>query len=271
MDLYWKAALQGIVQGVTEFLPVSSTGHLILVGKFMDFGGGSFTNLFNVVIQFASILAVVLYFHKTLIPAAMLKDAEIRMNTFRIWLKIIAGVMPILVIGFLSADLVEKMQDSPLVVAIALLIGGILLLKVEEWCRREKTVDNFQDLSYKTAVGIGLIQCLAMIPGTSRSASTIIGALALGASRPLAAEFSFLLAIPTMAAASGYSLLKHGSEITTQQAIALSIGFVFSFLVSWGVIAWLMNFIRTRDFKVFGWYRIALGIVVLGYIFFLHQ
>ena len=237
MDLYWKAALQGIVQGVTEFLPVSSTGHLILVGKFMDFGGGSFTNLFNVVIQFASILAVVLYFHKTLIPAAMLKDAEIRMNTFRIWLKIIAGVMPILVIGFLSADLVEKMQDSPLVVAIALLIGGILLLKVEEWCRREKTVDNFQDLSYKTAVGIGLIQCLAMIPGTSRSASTIIGALALGASRPLAAEFSFLLAIPTMAAASGYSLLKHGSEITTQQAIALSIGSVFSFLVSWGVIA----------------------------------
>ncbi len=271
MELFWKAALQGIVQGVTEFLPISSTGHLILMDQFLHLGEGGFSKMFNVVIQFGSILAVILYFHKKLIPAALFSDEKVRRDTLDIWLKTAVGVVPILVIGFIVKKQVEDMQECPLIVAGALLAGGLLLLKVEDWCKREKPLETFRDLSYGRAVLIGLIQCLAMIPGTSRSASTIIGGLALGASRPLAAEFSFFLAIPTMAAASAYSLLKNGNSMTNSQWIALATGFTVSFLVSWAVIAWLMNFIKSRDFKPFGWYRIALGILVLAYVFLLKR
>lgn len=269
MELFWKAALQGIVQGITEFLPISSTGHLILVDQFLHLGEGGFSKMFNVVIQFGSILAVLLYFHKKLIPQNLFSDEKVRRDTLDIWLKTAVGVVPILIIGFLVKKQVEAMQESPLIVAGALLVGGLLLLKVEDWCKREKPLESFRDLTYGKAALIGLVQCLAMIPGTSRSASTIIGGLALGASRSLAAEFSFFLAIPTMAAASAYSLLKHGGAMTKPQWIALTIGFTVSFLVSWGVIAWLMNFIKSRDFKPFGWYRIALAILVIAYVFFL--
>jgi len=270
MELFWKAALQGIVQGVTEFLPISSTGHLILVDQFLHLGEGGFSKMFNVVIQFGSILAVILYFHRKLIPVAMLTDEKVRRDTLDIWFKTAVGVIPILVVGFLCAPLVEAMQGNPVIVAGALLVGGVLLLKIECWCKREKPLETFQELSYRRALLIGLIQCLAMIPGTSRSASTIIGGLALGASRSLAAEFSFFLAIPTMAAASAYSLLKHGGAMTGTQWIALGIGFAVSFFVAWAVIAWLMNFIKSRDFKPFGYYRIALGMLVIAYVFLKH-
>lgn len=271
MDLLWKAALQGIVQGITEFLPVSSTGHLILFGQLLEMGNGSFVKMFDVVIQLASILAVVIYFYRKLIPPAIFHDPSVRRDTFSLWFKVIVGVLPILVIGFLCKDLVEKMHEQPLIVAGALFIGGILLLRIEEWFKREKTLNDFSELSCRTALWIGLIQCLAMIPGTSRSAATIIGALALGASRPLAAEYSFFLAIPTMAAASGYSLLKHGGALTGTEWLAMAIGFAVSFVVSWAVIAWLMNFIKRRTFQVFGWYRILLAIVVVIWIFFLKK
>ena len=214
IDMFWKAAVLGIVQGITEFLPISSTGHLILVDQFLHMAEGPFSKMFNVVIQFGSILAVVIYFHKKLIPVAMFSDKKVCRDTLEIWFKTLAGVFPILLIGFLLASKIEMLQDSPLVVAAALLIGGVVLIKVEAWCRKERPIETFHELSYTRAVLIGLIQCLAMIPGTSRSASTIIGGLALGASRTLAAEYSFFLAIPTMTAASGYSLLKHGNRFT---------------------------------------------------------
>lgn len=264
IDMFWKAAVLGIVQGITEFLPISSTGHLILVDQFLHMAEGPFSKMFNVVIQFGSILAVVIYFHKKLIPVAMFSDKKVCRDTLEIWFKTLAGVFPILLIGFLLASKIEMLQDSPLVVAAALLIGGVVLIKVEAWCRKERPIETFHELSYTRAVLIGLIQCLAMIPGTSRSASTIIGGLALGASRTLAAEYSFFLAIPTMTAASGYSLLKHGGSMTTAQWGALAIGFLVSFFVAWAVIAWLMNYIRTRDFRGFGWYRIIFGIVILA-------
>lgn len=263
MDLYLKAFLLGIIQGITEFLPISSTGHLILAGHFLDLGDPSFSKMFNVVIQFGSILSVILYFHRKLLPVQLFTDETVRKKTFSIWWKVLAGLVPILVIGGLFGKHVEFLQEKPLVVAFALLIGGILLLKIEDWCKREDPIQDFEHLSWKKSVGIGLIQCLAMIPGTSRSASTIIGGLALGASRSLAAEFSFFLAIPTMGAASCYSLLKHGGGMTKEQWIATAIGFIVSFFVAWGVIAWLMNFIKTRTFKLFGYYRIILGAVVI--------
>lgn len=267
IDMFWKAAVLGIVQGITEFLPISSTGHLILVDQFLHMAEGPFSKMFNVVIQFGSILAVVIYFHKKLIPVAMFSDKKVCRDTLEIWFKTLAGVFPILLIGFLLASKIEMLQDSPLVVAAALLIGGVVLIKVEAWCRKEHPIETFHELSYTRAVLIGLIQCLAMIPGTSRSASTIIGGLALGASRTLAAEYSFFLAIPTMTAASGYSLLKHGGSMTTAQWGALAIGFLVSFFVAWAVIAWLMNYIRTRDFRGFGWYRIILGMIVIAYFY----
>ena len=147
----------------------------------------------------------------------------------------------------------------------ALLAGGIILIKVEAWFRKEHPIETFHELSWTRAVLIGFIQCVAMVPGVSRSASTIIGGLALGASRTLAAEYSFFLAIPTMTAASGYSLLKHGGGMSAQEWVALGIGFLVSFFVALAVIAWLMNYIRTRDFRGFGYYRIVLGILVFAY------
>ena len=189
IDMFWKAAVLGIVQGITEFLPISSTGHLILVDQFLHMAEGSFSKMFNVVIQFGSILAVVIYFHKKLIPVAMFSDKKVCRDTLEIWFKTLAGVFPILLIGFLLASKIEMLQESPLVVAAALLIGGVVLIKVEAWCRKEHPIETFHELSYTRAVLIGLIQCLAMIPGTSRSASTIIGGLALGASSALGGRY----------------------------------------------------------------------------------
>ena len=268
IDLIWKACLQGIVQGITEFLPVSSTGHLILSGRFMDMGNGAFVSMFNVVIQLASILAVVICFHDKLIPKAMLQDKQIRENTFGIWFRTAVGVLPILVIGFLSRNLVEKMQSSVPVVAVSLFLGGVILLWVERRRTGQVKFDQIHCIPMKTALYIGLIQCIAMIPGVSRSGATIVGALALGCSRTAAAEYSFFLAVPTMAAASGYSLLKHGSHLAPGEWVALGAGFLVSFLVSWGVIAFLMRYIKTRTFEVFGYYRILLSAAVLVHCFF---
>ncbi len=266
MDLLWKAALQGVVQGIAEFLPVSSTSHLLLLGELLDFGQAhkDFFHFFNIVIQFASMLAVVIYFWNTLLPRGMFRDRDLRIRTFSLWGKILAGVFPILVIGAAAAKLgwVDWLHSRPMVMAAALFAGGLLLLKIESWCRHENPVQDIAGLTFRTAFLIGLIQCLAIVPGTSRSAATIIGALALGLARPLAAEYSFLLAIPTVTAASAYSMLKFHSYLTTQEWYALGIGFLVTFLVSLGAVSWLIRFIRQHTFQVFGWYRMALAVVV---------
>lgn len=268
MELIWKASLQGIVQGLTEFLPVSSTGHLILSGRFLDMGQGGFITMFNVVIQLASILAVVICFHRKLIPAEMIRDQEVRKKTLGIWFRTAVGVIPILIIGFLAKDLVAEMQNSVLIVAGALFLGGVILLWVERSRSGGKKYQEIGEIPLKTALYIGLIQCIAMIPGVSRSGATIVGALALGCSRTAAAEYSFFLAVPTMAAASAYSLLKYGGRLSMTEWMALGAGFTVSFLVSWAVIAFLMRYIKTRTFEVFGYYRILLAAAVLLHFFF---
>lgn len=260
MFQFIKAIILGIVEGITEFLPVSSTGHLILVNRFISFEKG-FTEMFDVIIQMGAILAVIIYFKDKLIPFIH-NDSIKQKNIFSIWKKTIIGVLPALVIGVLIADYIETQLFNPFTVSIALIIGGIILIFIEKRNKISR-IDSIEQLGYGTAFMIGVIQCLAMIPGTSRSAATIIGAMALGASRVVAAEFSFFLAIPTILAASAYSFLKLGSNINIEQFIVLILGFLASFFVAWLVIASFMRYISKKDFSAFGYYRIILGILVL--------
>ncbi|HBM15500.1 MAG TPA: undecaprenyl-diphosphatase [Lentisphaeria bacterium] len=266
MMLILKAAVLGIVEGITEFLPISSTGHLIIVNQFISFDE-SFTNKFDVIIQLGAILAVVIYFKKALFPSKDEYRIFFKSRTFYIWKKIIAGVIPALIIGAIFHKKIESLLFNPTTVAIALILGGIILIAVEMKKKRIPKIESFENLSYLTAFYIGLIQCLAMIPGTSRSGATIVGALLLGCSRVIAVEFSFFLAIPTIGAATIYSIYKMGFNITASEIIILSVGFLVSFFVAWAVIAGFMNFISKKDFQFFGYYRILLGIIVL--LFFL--
>lgn len=255
-----KAIILGAVEGITEFLPISSTGHLIIVNQWLSFSK-QFTQMFDVVIQLGAIVAVVVYFNPRICPFS--KNAN-RKEVFALWKKVLVAVVPALVIGFFLNDIIEAKLFNPITVAIALLVGGIVLILLEK--RKTNTkINSMAELGYKTAFAIGLIQCVAMIPGTSRSAATIIGAMLLGASRVVAAEFSFFLAIPTIAAASGYLLIKNGLSMTGAEAIVLLTGFATSFLVAWAVIKLFMKYIQTKNFVPFGYYRIILGIVVLAY------
>ena len=272
MFLYIYSVIQGIVQGITELLPISSTAHLKIVNRIISaFGGGTptenFNNMFDVVIQLGSILAFLVYFHEKLIPAAAFHEKKAFRKTFLLWVKSAIGVVPAIIAGLLFADYVESLGMKTFIAA--LFVGGLILLFLESRNKKaEKTIDEIENFSYLRAFGVGIFQCLALIPGTSRSAATIIGGLILGASRPLAVEFSFFLAIPTMVAASGYSLLKHGASLNSQEWIAVAIGFVVSFLVSWITVVLFMKYIRTKDFKPFGWYRIGLAIVLGILLFF---
>jgi undecaprenyl-diphosphatase len=260
MELIFKAIVLGIVEGITEFLPISSTGHLIIVNQFLNFTG-DFANMFDIVIQLGAILAVVVYFWDRLFPFSPQKNALEQKEILSTWFKVIVGVIPALILGGLFGDKIDEYLFNPGTVAIALLIGGILLIIIESRKSRDLYLKT-TDLTYLIALGIGLFQCLSMIPGTSRAAATIIGAMLLGASRVAAIEFSFFLAIPTMFAASGYSILKQNAAITQSQWLVLGVGFLVSFLVAWGVIALFMNYIRKHNFKVFGYYRIVLAIVI---------
>ncbi|MEN6388991.1 MAG: undecaprenyl-diphosphate phosphatase [Syntrophomonas sp.] len=259
------AVILGIVEGVTEFLPISSTGHLILVNRLVEFQG-SFAHIFDVVIQLGAILSVVVFFWKKLNPFSSYKDIWEKQETWDLWKKTLAALAPALIIGASLGKYVQKVLFNPVIVSTALIVGGIVLVVIE---RRQQIsiADSVKDLSYKDSFLIGLIQCLAMIPGTSRSAATIIGAMFLGASRSTAAEFSFFLAIPTMAAASAYSLLTAEASLSFYQWLVLGVGFLVSFLVAWAVIAVFMKYIQSHDFKVFGYYRIILGVTVLGSIY----
>ncbi|MBZ4646463.1 MAG: undecaprenyl-diphosphatase [Clostridia bacterium] len=261
MNQLISAIILGIIEGFTEFLPISSTGHLIIANQWFKLEG-QFSNIFNVVIQLGAILSVIIYFRDKLNPFAKNKIAGQKWEIIALWKNTIIGVIPALVLGVIFGDVIEERLFNPLTVSITLFIGGIVLIWIEN---RKKTsrMNAISDITYKDAFLIGIFQCLAMIPGTSRSAATIIGGMLIGSSRKVAAEFSFFLAIPTMFAASAYSLLKGGTALTAQQWQILLAGFVVSFLVAWGVIAVFMNYIRKKDFKLFGYYRIVLGILVM--------
>lgn len=265
----FKAIILGIVQGITEWLPVSSTGHMILVDEFLKLNqSAQFVSTFLVVIQFGSILAVLTIFFKKLNPFDGSKTRIQKRETIDLWIKVIIAVIPSIIIGLPFEEKIDELFFNPTTVAIALIVYGVIMILLEN---RNKTpkINDFSQVTYKLAIGIGLFQCLAFIPGTSRSGSTIIGAVLLGASRYVAAEFSFFLAIPTMLGASGLKLLKSGFAFTGQELAVLATGSIVAFIVSVFVIKLLMDYIKKHDFKVFGYYRIVLGIVVLAYFYFL--
>lgn len=253
-----------LVEGITEFLPVSSTGHMILVEHFFgkDILNRTFMNSFLIIIQLGAILAVVIYFWSDISPFVKTKEEFIQ--KFRLWLKVLVGVIPAMILGLLFDDYIDKyFMDNVYIVATTLIFYGIILILLEiKNKKRVPKIKSFARLKYRMAFIIGFFQCLAMVPGTSRSGATIIGALLLGLSRTVATEFSFLLAIPTMLGATFLKLLKNGLAFTRQEWIYLGIGTILSFLIAYAVIKWFMDFIRKRDFISFGIYRIILGIIV---------
>ncbi|MBB6214395.1 undecaprenyl-diphosphatase [Anaerosolibacter carboniphilus] len=264
-----KAIILGIVQGITEWLPVSSTGHLILVEEVFKFRlSPAFVSTFLVVIQFGSILAVIVLFFKKLNPFDPHKRGQERRETISIWFKIIVATVPAGVVGTLFEDAIEELLYNPVTVALTLIIYGVLFIVIENLNKRSR-INTFQQLSYGTAIGIGLFQILALVPGTSRSGATIIGAVLLGTSRYIAAEFSFFLAIPIMLGASTLKLIKAGLGFNSLEWIALGTGSLVAFIVSIFAIKFLMDYIKKHDFKVFGYYRIVLGIIVLIYFQFI--
>ena len=266
-----KAVLFGIVEGVTEWLPISSTGHLILLNEFINLDmSDAFRSMFDVVIQLGAILAViVLFFHK-LNPFSPSKTQEEKHQTWSLWFKVVAAIIPSGVVGVLFDDWMDEHLHNGIVVAIALIVYGVAFLWVErrttgKHLRRIETVD---DINYKTALAIGLFQCLSLVPGPSRSGSTILGAILVGVSRPAGAEFSFFMAIPTMLGASaikGLKFILSGVQATGMEIAVLIVGCVVSFLVSLLVIRGLMEYVRKHSFSAFGVYRIVLGVIVLAY------
>lgn len=265
-----KAILMGIIEGITEWLPISSTGHLILVEEFVNMGtSDAFNEMFNVVIQFGAILAVVvIYFHK-LNPFSPRKNTRQKRNTFQLWFKVIIASIPAAAIGLPLDDWMDKHLHNYIVVSIMLIVYGILFILVEK--RNEDVtprVTKLTELTYTTALIIGVFQALAMVPGTSRSGATILGALLIGTSRYVATEFTFFLAIPAMAGASLWKLLKFvlgGTGFTGIEVAVLLTGCITAFAVSIVAIKFLIGYIKKNDFKVFGYYRIALGVIVLGF------
>ena len=265
-----KAIVQGIVEGITEWLPVSSTGHIILLNKFWPMNtktGEAFFDVFEVVIQLGAILAVVLLYWSKLNPFSAKKSAEEKKGTWVLWSKVLIASLPAAVVGLAMELLWDGIPDYPAIIAIALILYGIGFIVLESVKGRIAPVDSLDKLSYKHAFGIGAFQMLALIPGTSRSGSTILGASLLGTSRTVAAEFSFFMAIPVMLGASGLKFVKalvlDGVTFTADEWMLLAVATAVSFVVSLLVIRGLMAFIKKYSFKPFGWYRIALGAVVL--------
>lgn len=266
----FKVIILGIVEGITEWLPISSTGHLILVDEFIKLNASdAFKEMFNVVVQLGAIMAVVVLYFQKLNPFSPKKSREQKIHTIQLWMKVVVACLPAAVLGILFDDWMEEHFHNYIVVAIMLIVYGILFIWVENWNKKtQPRVTKLSKLSYKTALFIGLFQVLSLIPGTSRSGATILGALLLGVSRYVAAEFTFFLAIPVMFGASGIKLLKffgEGAGITGMEVAMLSMGCIVAFVVSVIAIKFLMGYIKKNDFKVFGYYRIVLGILVLGY------
>jgi undecaprenyl-diphosphatase len=274
---YLIAVILAIVEGFTEFLPISSTGHLIIAEAFLKLGDDpAFARAFFVVIQFPAILSVVVYFWAVLWPFRRLNtEGASRLGrlpiawdarTMLLWCKVATAFLPAAVLGLLFNDFIEGYLLYPLPVGIMLIVGGVVLIIIE---RRNAggRMASVHEIGFTTAALIGCFQCIAMVPGTSRSAATIIGGMLLGLKRPAAAEFSFFLAIPTMLGAFVLSLAKHGLGFTAHQWALLMVGSVVSFLVAYASIAFLMRYIQRHDFSAFGWYRIVVGTAVLVLIY----
>lgn len=266
-----KAAFFGIIQGITEWLPISSTGHMILLDEIIKMNvTQDFWDMFLVVIQFGSILAVVTLYFSRLNPFSGKKSAEEKKGTWNLWAKILVACIPAGVLGILFDDFMTEHFFNFQTVAITLILYGIIFIIIESMDRsKHPRIKTMEELDFKTALGIGAFQMLSLVPGTSRSGSTIIGATILGTSRTVAAEFSFFLAVPVMLGASALKILKFfmktGFGFTGMEGAILVVGMVVAYLVSVFVIKFLMSFIRKHDFKIFGYYRIVLGIIVLIY------
>lgn len=262
-----KVIFLGIVEGITEWLPISSTGHMLLVDEFITLNmSEAFKEMFFVVIQLGAILAVVVMFWRKMFPFQFKDKAQpiIKKDIFSLWFKVVVACIPGAVITLLFDDYIEAHLHTPMVIAAALVFYGIAFIVIENWNKKRRpTTSRLEDITYTTALLIGLFQVLSIIPGTSRSGSTIVGALLIGVSRVAAAEFTFFLAVPVMFGLSAIKILKFGISFTSAELLVLAVGMAVAFVVSVLVIKFLMSYIKKHDFKVFGWYRIVLGIAVL--------
>ena len=264
-----KVVFLGIVEGITEWLPISSTGHMLLVDEFITLDASdSFKDMFFVIIQLGAILAVVTIFWNKMWPFQMKDKTQsvFKKDTWSMWFKTVVACIPGAVVTLLFDDFIEAHLHTAVVISIALIFYGVAFIVIENWNKtRTPKVETLNDITYKTAFFIGMFQVLSIIPGTSRSGATIIGALLLGVSRVAAAEFTFFLAVPVMFGLSALKLIKFGLSFTSAELAILIIGCVVAYLVSIVVIKFLMGYIKKHDFKIFGWYRIVLGVIVLLY------
>lgn len=268
----FKAVILGIIEGITEWLPISSTGHMILVDEFLQLGmSDAFKEMFFVVIQLGAIMAVVVLYWKKIFPFSFKKKPFVQPDIIIMWIKIVIACIPAAIVGILWDDQINALFYNFQTVAIALIVFGVLFIVVENHNKGKRPiVNNMNQLTYKMAIIIGLFQLIAAIfPGTSRSGATILGALMIGVSREVAAEFTFFLAIPVMFGASLLKLVKFGIAFTSFELIVLVVGMIVAFIVSLWAIKFLVGYIKKHDFKVFGWYRIVLGFILLIYFFFI--
>ena len=262
-----QTLILGIVEGITEWLPISSTGHMILVNEFMGIEKGDFfdSQIFLYVIQLGAILAIATLYFKKLNPFSPSKTIEEKKDTWHMWFKVVVACVPAAVLGLLFNDAMDKIS-TPVVVSILLIVYGIAFIFIERK-NKKATIETIKDMTYKTALIIGLFQVLSIIPGTSRSGATILGAILVGCSRSTAAEFSFFLAIPVMFGVSFLKIVTNDYVMTSNEWILLVVAMVTAYVISMIAVKFLVNFVRRHDFKVFGWYRIVLGIVVLAYFY----
>lgn len=263
-----KAILFGVVEGITEWLPISSTGHMILLNEFVTLNvSDEFWEMFLVVIQLGAILAVVLLFWNKIFPFRFQEKPVVQKDIFVLWFKILVACVPAAVVGLAFDDVLDALFYNPWCVAIALIVFGVAFILIENRNKEAKPkITELSEITYQTALLIGVFQLIAAVfPGTSRSGATIVGALLIGVSRTVAAEFTFFLAIPVMLGASLLKLVKFGFSFTGEELVILVVGMAVAFVVSVAVIRFLMGYIKKHDFKVFGWYRILLGAVVLLY------
>ena len=272
-----KSIVYGIIEGITEWLPISSTGHLILFEELFwkSSNNPDFFELFRVVIQLGAILAVIFFYFNKLNPFSPKKDLAAKKSTWEMWFKVIIACLPAAIVGLPFDDILDEYFYNFPTVAIMLIVYGVIFIVIESIKRKEPRINDISGLSYKTALLIGAFQLLALIPGTSRSGVTIIGAMLLGCSRTVAAEFSFFLAIPVMFGASLLKCAKYGLDVvqgeaammTTTEIVVLLVGMVFAFVTSMLAIKFLVGYVRKRDFKPFGYYRVVLGIILIIYYF----
>ena len=261
LTLFFQAMVMGIVEGLTEFLPISSTGHLILAASLLNFGGEK-AKVFEIAIQTGAILAVIMVYSQRLRDTAsgLASDPKAR----RFVLNVLVGFLPAVLLGLLFGKVIKAHLFTPVVVASTFILGGLVILWAERRQATATRVTTVDDMSGLDALKVGLVQCLAMVPGTSRSGATIIGGMLLGLSRKAATDFSFFLAIPTLIGAGAYSLLKARDLLSVADVPLFGVGLLFSFLSAWLCVRWLLRYIATHDFVPFAWYRIAFGLLVLG-------